>query len=230
MLGGEDLALPCPWIMRNLITVRGQWMYDTAAIPGLMGVVRGGAAGPRPLGSDGVSPERGQRRRRARGRQRRAVQADGAQAVVAGSRGEFEPDPLNVRVVSEVAARGCLSAEMHFRSRCYRPPIPRRGGRGGCGRRGCVSRSRVSLGGLLRGPQSGSVLHGRSRPHPVLMTAHTPRSDGARKTRQQPMFRDDPPLRVGRPKQHIGFSLSTSARCTALDASSRRSPMHQHSP
>ena len=36
MLGGEDLALPCPWIMRNLITVRGQWMYDTAAIPGLV--------------------------------------------------------------------------------------------------------------------------------------------------------------------------------------------------
>ena len=42
MLGGEDLALPYPWIMRNLITVRGQWMYDTAAIPGLMGLVRGG--------------------------------------------------------------------------------------------------------------------------------------------------------------------------------------------
>ena len=34
MLGGEDLALPYPWIMRNLITVRGQWMYDAAAIPG----------------------------------------------------------------------------------------------------------------------------------------------------------------------------------------------------
>ena len=42
MLGGEDLALPYPWIMRNLITVRGQWMYDTAAIPGLMGLVQGG--------------------------------------------------------------------------------------------------------------------------------------------------------------------------------------------
>jgi alcohol dehydrogenase len=39
MLGGEDLALPYPWIMRNRITVRGQWMYDAAAIPGL---VRGG--------------------------------------------------------------------------------------------------------------------------------------------------------------------------------------------
>jgi alcohol dehydrogenase len=28
--------------MRNLITVRGQWMYDTAAMPGLVGLVRGG--------------------------------------------------------------------------------------------------------------------------------------------------------------------------------------------
>ncbi len=42
MLGGEDLALPYPWIMRNLITVRGQWMYDTAAVPGLVGLIRGG--------------------------------------------------------------------------------------------------------------------------------------------------------------------------------------------
>jgi alcohol dehydrogenase len=42
MLGGEDLALPYPWIMRNLITVRGQWMYEPSAIPGLVGLVRGG--------------------------------------------------------------------------------------------------------------------------------------------------------------------------------------------
>lgn len=42
MLGGEDLALPYPWIMRNLITVRGQWMYDTAAIPRLVGLIRAG--------------------------------------------------------------------------------------------------------------------------------------------------------------------------------------------
>ncbi|MFC5062952.1 alcohol dehydrogenase catalytic domain-containing protein [Actinomycetospora atypica] len=27
MLGGDDLALPYPWIMRNSVTVRGQWMY-----------------------------------------------------------------------------------------------------------------------------------------------------------------------------------------------------------
>ncbi|KUR76170.1 alcohol dehydrogenase [Novosphingobium sp. Fuku2-ISO-50] len=42
MMGGEDLALPYPWIMRNLITVRGQWMYDAAAIPGLVGLIRSG--------------------------------------------------------------------------------------------------------------------------------------------------------------------------------------------
>jgi len=42
MLGGEDLALPYPWIMRNLITVRGQWMFQTTAVPGMVGLVRGG--------------------------------------------------------------------------------------------------------------------------------------------------------------------------------------------
>ncbi|MBW4330094.1 zinc-binding alcohol dehydrogenase family protein [Stakelama sp. CBK3Z-3] len=42
MLGGEDLALPYPWIMRNLITVRGQWMYDAEAISGLLGLIRSG--------------------------------------------------------------------------------------------------------------------------------------------------------------------------------------------
>jgi alcohol dehydrogenase len=41
MLGGEDLSLPYPWIMRNLITVRGQWMYETAAIPRLVAMIRG---------------------------------------------------------------------------------------------------------------------------------------------------------------------------------------------
>ncbi|TDH57849.1 zinc-binding alcohol dehydrogenase family protein [Dankookia rubra] len=42
MLGGEDLALPYPWIMRSLITVRGQWMYDAAAVPGMVGLIRSG--------------------------------------------------------------------------------------------------------------------------------------------------------------------------------------------
>ncbi len=35
MLGGDDLALPYPWIMRNCITNHGQWMYPQAAGPRL---------------------------------------------------------------------------------------------------------------------------------------------------------------------------------------------------
>jgi alcohol dehydrogenase len=31
MLGGEDLALPYPWIMRNSLTLRGQWMCPRTA-------------------------------------------------------------------------------------------------------------------------------------------------------------------------------------------------------
>lgn len=30
MLGGEPLSLPYPWIMRNLVTIKGQWMYERA--------------------------------------------------------------------------------------------------------------------------------------------------------------------------------------------------------
>ncbi len=42
MLGGEDLALPYPWIMRNCITIHGQWMYPTTAGPRLAALVRSG--------------------------------------------------------------------------------------------------------------------------------------------------------------------------------------------
>ena len=42
MLGGEDLALPYPWIMRNLVTVKGQWMYPREAVAGMVGLVRAG--------------------------------------------------------------------------------------------------------------------------------------------------------------------------------------------
>lgn len=42
MLGGADLALPYPWLMRNLITVRGQWMYDTAIVADAVNLARGG--------------------------------------------------------------------------------------------------------------------------------------------------------------------------------------------
>ena len=42
MLGGDDLALPYPWIMRNLITIRGQWTYEPQAVYTLVGMVRSG--------------------------------------------------------------------------------------------------------------------------------------------------------------------------------------------
>ncbi len=42
MLGGEDLALPYPWLMRNGITVRGQWMFQRAAAPRLISLAKAG--------------------------------------------------------------------------------------------------------------------------------------------------------------------------------------------
>ncbi|HEX4258096.1 MAG TPA: zinc-binding alcohol dehydrogenase family protein [Streptosporangiaceae bacterium] len=42
MLGGDDLALPYPWLMRNGITVRGQWMFPRAAAPRLISLARSG--------------------------------------------------------------------------------------------------------------------------------------------------------------------------------------------
>lgn len=42
MLGGDDLALPYPWLMRNNITLRGQWMCSPQAIPLLAGLIRAG--------------------------------------------------------------------------------------------------------------------------------------------------------------------------------------------
>ena len=42
MAGGADLALPYPWIMRNCITVHGQWMYPREAVPWLIAMARSG--------------------------------------------------------------------------------------------------------------------------------------------------------------------------------------------
>ncbi|MCE9649098.1 MAG: zinc-binding alcohol dehydrogenase family protein [Parvibaculum sp.] len=42
MLGGDDLALPYPWIMRNNITIRGQWMYPPEANTRMIGLIRAG--------------------------------------------------------------------------------------------------------------------------------------------------------------------------------------------
>lgn len=42
MLGGDDLALPYPWIMRNCVTIHGQWMFPTTAGPRLAALARAG--------------------------------------------------------------------------------------------------------------------------------------------------------------------------------------------
>ena len=42
MLGGDDLPLPYPWIMRNCITIIGQWMYPREANIRLINLVRSG--------------------------------------------------------------------------------------------------------------------------------------------------------------------------------------------
>ncbi len=42
MLGGSDLALPYPWIMRNCITIHGQWMYPLSAVTRLAALARSG--------------------------------------------------------------------------------------------------------------------------------------------------------------------------------------------
>ncbi|MFJ9817767.1 alcohol dehydrogenase catalytic domain-containing protein [Streptomyces sp. NPDC101151] len=39
MLGGADFALPYPWIMRNSVTVRGQWMYPRSANVGMIRLI-----------------------------------------------------------------------------------------------------------------------------------------------------------------------------------------------
>jgi alcohol dehydrogenase len=43
MLGGADFALPYPWIMRNSVTVRGQWMYPRTANIGMIRLIATGA-------------------------------------------------------------------------------------------------------------------------------------------------------------------------------------------
>ena len=40
--GGDDLALPYPWFMRNDITVRGKWMYPRIAVSQMVRLVRAG--------------------------------------------------------------------------------------------------------------------------------------------------------------------------------------------
>jgi alcohol dehydrogenase len=42
MLGGDDLALPYPWLMRNSVTVRGQWLAPREANTRLIALARSG--------------------------------------------------------------------------------------------------------------------------------------------------------------------------------------------
>ncbi|WP_199178636.1 hypothetical protein [Acidimangrovimonas sediminis] len=42
MLGGDDLQLPYAWLMRNCITLHGQWMYPQTAVPRLVALARSG--------------------------------------------------------------------------------------------------------------------------------------------------------------------------------------------
>ena len=42
MLGGAGLDLPYPWIMRNCITIHGQWMYPLHATSLMVGLIRSG--------------------------------------------------------------------------------------------------------------------------------------------------------------------------------------------
>ena len=42
MLGGDDLALPYPWLMRNSVTVRGRWMAPRDAVPRMIALMRSG--------------------------------------------------------------------------------------------------------------------------------------------------------------------------------------------
>ncbi|WP_433567016.1 alcohol dehydrogenase catalytic domain-containing protein [Nocardia sp. CA-151230] len=43
MLGGADLALPYPWIMRNSVTIRGQWLGPRTANVGMIRLIASGA-------------------------------------------------------------------------------------------------------------------------------------------------------------------------------------------
>lgn len=42
MAGGSDLILPYPWLMRNNVTVKGQWMYPREAIARLIALAKNG--------------------------------------------------------------------------------------------------------------------------------------------------------------------------------------------
>jgi alcohol dehydrogenase len=44
LMGGvaEDVGIPYSWLMRNCVTIQGQWMYPRDAVARLAGLVRSG--------------------------------------------------------------------------------------------------------------------------------------------------------------------------------------------
>ena len=42
MTEGSELSLPYPWLMRNNITIKGQWLYPREAIPRLIALAQNG--------------------------------------------------------------------------------------------------------------------------------------------------------------------------------------------
>ena len=76
MLGGDDLAIPYPWIMRNSITIRGQWMYPREANVRLTGLVRSGLLDLSQFEVTEFALRRRQQSRCACSGLRRSVQAD----------------------------------------------------------------------------------------------------------------------------------------------------------
>ncbi len=84
MLGGEDLALPYPWIMRNCVTIHGQWMYPTTAGPRLAALARSGMLDLSQYRDHRIRPGPGERGREPCRRERRSVQDDRRQALAAG--------------------------------------------------------------------------------------------------------------------------------------------------
>ena len=82
MLGGAGLDLPYPWMMRNCITLRGQWMYPPHATILMVGLIRAGLVRLDQFAVTAFDLDRRQRRGRACRGQQRAVQDDGDRAVM----------------------------------------------------------------------------------------------------------------------------------------------------
>ena len=82
MLGGDDLALPYPWIMRNCVSIRGVWMYPPEATIRLVALVRSGLLKLEHFEFTEFESGRRQQSRRSRRRPWRRLQDDRVAAVI----------------------------------------------------------------------------------------------------------------------------------------------------